>query len=268
MTKRDKEAFYFGETGRQLFGCYHYPQGANPKSSGVVFCYPMGQEYMRFHRAYVQLASRLARAGYPVLRFDYFGCGDSYGEHEEARLGQWVENTLAAIEELERRSTVVKLSLIGARVGATVAALAAARRPFVDRLVLWNPVVDGRAHRQELAEAHQEMLRYSYVDERPGEHDPRFTELLGFSFGPELLSDVESVDLLKLEQKPAERILVLDSAGDATSEPFARHLQERGAQVDFKRFDGPQLWVEEPYKAVVPNALWQHVTAWLSDERR
>ena len=48
--------FFFGESERALFGLYHPPKSATVRELGVVLCYPMGQEYMRAHRAFRQLA--------------------------------------------------------------------------------------------------------------------------------------------------------------------------------------------------------------------
>ncbi|MBF0509187.1 MAG: hypothetical protein HQK57_09720, partial [Deltaproteobacteria bacterium] len=73
------EPFYFGPSGNRLFGCYHKPQSDCHRGCGVVLCYPMGYEYMQSHRSYRRIADRLAGEGYPVLRFDFYGCGDSDG---------------------------------------------------------------------------------------------------------------------------------------------------------------------------------------------
>ena len=80
MHRVEIEPFYFGTSSKPLFGCYHVPQSALRRDCGVLFCAPMGSEYVRFHRAYRQLADRLAKAGFPVLRFDFYGCGDSSGD--------------------------------------------------------------------------------------------------------------------------------------------------------------------------------------------
>ena len=76
--------FYFGDSSRRLFGIYHPPKGQSPRSHGIVLCCPFGQEYMRSHRAFRQLANLLSRRGFHVFRFDYHGTGDSDGESTEA----------------------------------------------------------------------------------------------------------------------------------------------------------------------------------------
>ena len=66
----------------------------------IVLCYPMAHEYMYVHRAFRQLANRLARTGFHVFRFDYYGFGDSAGESEESHIEQWIKDISEAIDEI------------------------------------------------------------------------------------------------------------------------------------------------------------------------
>ncbi|HVQ29080.1 MAG TPA: alpha/beta hydrolase, partial [Vicinamibacteria bacterium] len=113
-------------------------------------CAPAGQEYLRAHRAFLQLAERLAALGFDVLRFDYFGCGDSAGDDHEGRLDVWLENTKAAIEEVEALCGSDRVSLVGLRLGAALAAQAQAGRGAPSALVLWDPVLDGPRYLEAL----------------------------------------------------------------------------------------------------------------------
>src|SRR4051812_34449398 len=82
---------WFGPAERPLFGWYHAPALATARACGVVLCNPFGYEMMCSHRAYRHLAERLATAGFPVLRFDYDGTGDSAGDGEDPeRVESWL----------------------------------------------------------------------------------------------------------------------------------------------------------------------------------
>ena len=121
------EPFFFGGESRPLFGVYHPPTGARIRDVGVVLCYPMGQEYTCVHRAFLQLARRLSSTGFHVLRFDFWGCGDSAGTCEEGRPRLWVQDIATAIEAL-RDGQATRICIVGLRWGATLAALCCSQR--------------------------------------------------------------------------------------------------------------------------------------------
>ena len=110
--------FFFGSSEERLLGVHHPPRGRVPREVGVLLCYPLGQEYMRAHRAFRQLAMLLARRGFHVLRFDWFGTGDSAGAGEEGSIARWLEDARTAIDELKDTAGVTRVSLVGLRLGA------------------------------------------------------------------------------------------------------------------------------------------------------
>ena len=142
--------FYFGTSAKPLYGVYYPPRGGTARDVGIVLCYPMGQEYMRAHRAFRQLSNLLARAGFHVFRFDYYGTGDSGGDADVGTLTQWQEDIRAAIEELKDTAGVQKVALVGLRLGASLATVAAAGRSDVASVTLWDPVTDGAGYLDEL----------------------------------------------------------------------------------------------------------------------
>ena len=186
------QPFYFGSSKQQLFGIYHAPESQPAKSSGVVLCYPLGHEYLRAHRAFRNLAVALAGQGFHVLRFDYFGSGDSAGDPEDTGVGQCLADLDAAIEELKDTSGVSRVSLIGLRFGATFAAIASARRRDVDRLVLWDPVLDGESYVSEL-----KTLQHRWLIDRLGSAEAAAdeTELIGFALTSAIAAELVATRL-------------------------------------------------------------------------
>lgn len=144
-------ALYFGPAAKRLFGYMHVPAG-NPTRAAVL-CAPYGAEYQNSHRTIRFLAKRLSSSGFQVLRFDYAGTGDSWGDSIEADFVAWTEDVRAAVNEVRQSSGVGEVDLVGLRLGATVAARAAAGDPGIRRLVLWDPVVDGKAWLGEVGAA-------------------------------------------------------------------------------------------------------------------
>ena len=236
------EPFYFGTYNQPLFGCYYAPQSGSNRDCGVVLCHPMGEEYIRFHRAFRQLTARLSNAGFPVLRFDFYGCGDSAGDCAQGRLRQWCTDVSTAIGEMRRRSSVAHVCLVGLRLGGTLAMLVGAKQKDIDSMVLWDPVVNGRAYVEELMTWHQTMLRYAHVQPKchmPGE---KSMEILGFPLTDAMLADLKNIDLLAIQQKPANHILVMESHREAGQGRLREHLQRLAAQVEYQCLPVPHLW--------------------------
>lgn len=163
---------------------------------------PLFHEWQRSYRLFALLAECLAQRGVAVLRFDYRGCGDSWGEDGEFLPSRALEDIRAALGLLEQRAGCNAL-LLGVRGGGLLAAAAAAglERP----LWLWQPVVEGAAHLAELRRRDAEELgsrwRFPFLRRAPAA-DP--LQLMGQRLHPEFALEFE---LLKLDaaglSKPA-----------------------------------------------------------------
>jgi pimeloyl-ACP methyl ester carboxylesterase len=135
---------WFGPTARPLFGWVHEPTGGGP--SGVaVLCPPLFGEKSAVHSSYRTLAQDLSAKGHWVVRFDYEGTGDSSGPTGgPGRPAAWLASIDQALE-LARHCTGGPVALVGMRMGALLAAVAAGRGQGVDALVLWDPCLSGRS---------------------------------------------------------------------------------------------------------------------------
>jgi uncharacterized protein len=257
--------YFFGEATSRLFGCYHAPRGG-PSQHGVVLCYPIGHEYVRTHRVYGLLASRLARAGFHVLRFDYFGTGDSAGEFPEAGLRRWIDDSLAAIEELRRGFEVTHTYLVGLRMGGTLAMLAGAERGSLAGIVLWDPVVHGSEYLAEVIALQKEVLSSTGERAEPRNNGDR-QELVGFPFPATLLDELRRVDLLRVTCPPAPGALLVDSAEEPQQERLRTQLETTGLRTQYEHVPNPRPWTQNPYKMLLPHAIIETVVAWISAQR-
>jgi exosortase A-associated hydrolase 2 len=234
--------FFFGDSARPLFGLHHPPSGGAPRRWGVVICNPFGQEYLRAHRSLRELANRLAGEGFHVLRFDYYGCGDSAGDSDEATLEQWLQDISAAIAEVKEASASPRFALVGLRLGATLSALLADRRGDVERLVLWDPIHDGAAYLRELRAAHQAWLR-DHAQHRNGPEEDPLLEALGFPLPPALTASLERLRLTGAGG-PSANVLV----------------------IDHRSFPGGQVWLHQDglNRTLVPHGVLESITSWLA----
>lgn len=140
--------FFFGPARESLFGILHQPE--QPAGSAVVLCHPFAEEKLWAHRVFVTFARRLAARGVAVLRFDYMGNGDSGGSFSASSLATACADVKCAAGEVQRRTGADGVTLVGLRMGATIASLVAEDLAAVRRLVLWSPIVDGGRYMQEL----------------------------------------------------------------------------------------------------------------------
>ena len=228
-------------------------------------CPPVGVEYLRAHRALRELAHRLTSDGWHVLRFDYHGTGDSGGSAEDATVEQWLQDVGYAFDEAKEASEGGTLAAVGVRLGATLAAVASGTRRDVDALVLWDPVVAGRDHIAELAERHRAFILARSPPRGYEPADPP-SEVLGTPLTTTLRSGLEALDLRTDCAAPPARVAVISSASDPEAAAIGRHLEERGARVDFQSRPGPRIWLrqDELERAQVPQATLGAIAAWLS----
>src|SRR6185295_18973817 len=108
-----------------LFGRLHRSTDASTPI-GLVICNPFGYEAICAHRSLQHFARAAAENGFPALRFDYDGTGDSAGgDLDDDRLSAWIESITAAVAHIRAATGVQQVVLLGARLGATLALLAA-----------------------------------------------------------------------------------------------------------------------------------------------
>ncbi|HQQ69554.1 MAG TPA: hydrolase 1, exosortase A system-associated [Alicycliphilus sp.] len=138
--------------GFEMLGILSLPGAETPRRSTAVVIVVGGAQYrVGSHRQFVLLARRLAAAGYPVLRFDLPGMGDSPGEAPS------FENTAAhiaaAVDAVGQATDTEHAVLWGLCDGASASLLylQAGQDPRIAGIALVNPWVRSEAG---LARAH------------------------------------------------------------------------------------------------------------------
>jgi alpha/beta superfamily hydrolase len=194
-----------------LFGIYH--PGAFEQGIGVLLCPPLGQDLIRCHRLYRQLAHALTGIGAAVLRFDYYGTGDSAGASEEVGWPRCVADVTAAADQLRLRSGCQRIVGFGARLGGSLA-LAAADRAHLYQLILWDPIMDGAAHVAAL-DALQAALRLDLNRfNAPRPVAALAGQWQGFAIDASLRQQLAELRL----DPPQRRTLLLSAATDVTED--------------------------------------------------
>jgi uncharacterized protein len=226
-----------------LYGALHLPATApgGPWRTGALLCNAFGEEHIRSHRTNVALAFLLAEAGVPTLRFDYYGTGDSQGGLETASRQQWLADVEAAAGELRRRTGAGQLTLVGLRLGATLAALAAVPTG-ADAIVLWDPIVDGDEYLTDLDRRYRRWLVGSFAQVRA---EPGVLEIQGFQLSAALQAELRRIDLVtELTGAPARALIMRTSARPCFNR-LAERLEQLGSQVSTVTNPACEPWSDD-----------------------
>lgn len=128
------------------------------------------------HRLYLNMADRFVALGYSVLRFDFYGLGDSEGEvHEEyladlygaIQVGRYIDDTIAAMDWMQGTYGTSQFIVSGLCGGAITGLFAGARDPRIICLLgLAIPVIiDGSRidFAKYMTDAQLSATRYGYL---------------------------------------------------------------------------------------------------------
>lgn len=265
--------FFEGGAGR-LFGVLHRPAPGAPPGPGFVFCHPFGEEKLWAHRVFVSFARELAARGHPVLRFDYRGNGDSEGDFSSWSIEGALADIGRAIDELQAATGCPGVVLVGLRLGATLAALAAEWRHEVCAVVLWAPVTDGRQYAQELLRmnlatqlAVHRRIRMDREELVRSLREGRTVNVDGYDVTWSLYQELLDVRLGATARRPPVPCLVVQVGGTEKVRPDPALLELQSRYGDAAAF---ALAVEEPFWKEIPHFydrapdLFARTTAWLT----
>ena len=239
--------FHFGDNDRAKYGIFHPALGDGRAGRGVVLCNSYGDEAIRSHRVLRHTAETMTHNRWNVLRFDYYGSGDSSGAHQSLMPEQSVSDIEDAIRELETVADLGGVFLLGLRLGGTLAMRAATRRADVRGVILWDPIVDGAGFVAELKEKNSEG------------DGPFSTE--GFVFSEALQESLSRLDLAKDLASFNGPVLLVSSS---CSEPHRCIAAEFPMVVDYREIKAFPIWAKEEEGGLLPmpRELIQEIAAW------
>lgn len=113
---------------------------ATAVTGGALLILPCVEERKGVLPVFMQTARALAAGGIAALLFDFSGCGDSEGDFASTDPAAFESECSAALKWLAENLPEVPLFVIGARVGALLAARLADVRDDVAAAALWSPV--------------------------------------------------------------------------------------------------------------------------------
>jgi alpha-beta hydrolase superfamily lysophospholipase len=263
MSLPPAQPLYFGPAERILFGWLHRAPADRGRNTGILLCSPSGYEAICTHRTYRRFAETAAALGFPALRFDYDGTGDSAGNAlDPDRLGQWLRSITTAIETLKAQTGVDRVCLFGARVGASLAAMAAQGRSDVHSMIAFAPVVKVNSYLREIRAL--SLSRSPAPPPAALNVDPELQEAAGFTTTAETRAALSTVDLLSLEKAPAPQVLILERDDLTPSDAWPKKLTSLGAAVEQRLLTGYVDMMRDAHASKVPLQSIDNALEWLS----
>jgi pimeloyl-ACP methyl ester carboxylesterase len=237
-------------------GWLHQPAKLFEGAAGVVLVSPLGRDARCAHRPMRLLADRLARAGYPTLRFDHLGQGDSLdlAEQDDA-LTEWLGGVRAAAAFLKAAVGISHVVLGGVRFGATLAAMASPEIEQVDGLMLLAPVVSGKAWLRELRLAGAMSGTASEAASQAGG-----LEADGLALSPAAARSLTALDMTTVDL-PASQVLLF--AQNQSVAALGAHLRGRGAAVSEHAFAGYDPLFEDAHSNQPPEETFAQAMQWI-----
>ena len=255
--------FFFGESPK-IYGTLVMPENKQDcKKTGIVLCHPIGQEYIYSYQAYALLSNTLANKGFPSVRFDYTGCGNSEGEISEVNIKVWLENIARSVHEIRKKCGVTDIILTGARFGAAIASIYLREKHNINGLVLWNPILYGDKYLTELKKDHKKWLSGSFSKIK---HEVKGgIESQGFFIPDSLAEEIKKINLLQAIPEKKVKLLLIDNPDDKYVKVYCGYLAS-SFQVSMKNKVNHDFWKKqgtEKAKRMLPDEEIAFIQEWI-----
>ncbi|OZD01884.1 hypothetical protein CH275_18680 [Rhodococcus sp. 06-235-1A] len=254
-TAGGKYQTWFGPSESPLFGTVHVPDGGRARG-GVVLCPPLGKEQVDSYRGMTLMAQKLRAQGLLVLRFDYRGTGDSWGDQDlPGAIGQWQRSIVEAVDYV-RGCGVGEVGLVGLRIGALLACSVAAECGPLAALTLWDPVVRGRSY------LHEQRALYSVSVTTDSDADPRVS-IIGAVLHPDSAAAFSALDAAKTTTDAP--VLVATRAERGDSKPVRRLVDALSAQ-EHTLSAHDEFLEPSDFEVIIPAADIAHLATWTASK--
>jgi len=255
------QGFFLDTPRGPLLALYHPPSG-QPRGL-VLHLHPLAEELNNSRRTAAQQARAMARAGYAVLQFDMWGCGDSAGDFQDATWSAWLADAQDACHWLQAQHPGDgPLWLWGVRTGALLAGdllKTWQQQPHTApsglvHLLLWQAVGQGRQALQHWSRLRALSQRVGQPTTEPAPSAPRSPApaaawtVAGYTFGTALQSGLAASTLSPVPAQGPQRLVWLEVVTTAPPQPSPAGTQaleawrNHGWTANGRAVPGPFYW--------------------------
>lgn len=252
-----KTPFYLSSAGQPLFAWLHATRSATTFHHGIVICPPLGFEQLHSHRSLRHLADSLCNDQTAVLRFDWHGTGDSAGsDSDPQRCTTWQANVQETVRWLRNVAGCSRISVVGVRMGASLAAMAL-QKESVDDFVAWGPIPSGRRYVRE-------MMTIDLTGEKgkSGDQGAGDIEAAGFLLTRQTAMELSQINLAEIHPQ-CKRLLLAQREDRSSDNRLQESYLAQGIAAEQISLPGMAEMLAEPHRGEVPYAAIEEITKWL-----
>lgn len=247
-----QKPFFLKSRDRNLYGVLFTPT-SHPPERVMLFCHPLFEEKKASHRVLVELGRQLAKTNTASLMLDFTCCGDSEGDINDFTTANWLADIQAGTDYLKEQFNQPDITLLGIRIGASIATLFASKNKDIKKLILIDPVINGEAYLEEVLQQKyiREMMTFG---QSKSDKNAFFAELGengqididGIMISADFVESAREIDLDEIELEGLEKIFLIQQSPKKNLLPLYGELQKNCSalkiQLDLGLLKVPPFW--------------------------
>ncbi|MCM8784720.1 MAG: alpha/beta hydrolase [Candidatus Omnitrophica bacterium] len=203
----EKQVVFDGSKGK-LFGVIHIAE--RNTSPGVILFHGFTGNKSESHFLFTKLARRLCKEGISVLRFDFYGSGDSEGDFEEMTLETEMEDGEKALQFLRTFNFIdkQKIGICGLSMGAVTATYVCSKFQEIKGLCLWSPLAFPKIIKKKIL--------IKKIKEKIEKYGKCYIPGIGHYIGKGFVDSLERVALEDFVKKYKGKVFIIHTKDDAS----------------------------------------------------
>jgi len=208
----------------------------------AILCLPPLMDEMNMSRAVIAKQCQfLSEHGYSSFVLDYFGCGDSEGEFEQADCNIWLDNIVTASQWLAcqgiNRLIIFAYRFSALLVGASQAYLL--KHTHLQGQVFFKPIMDGQLYLKQL----RRLTKASHLlskGKTSSTNNAMTDEIAGYTFSHELFKAIEALNIKQSHYTVPTTCV--DLASSRVGLPIQQFADENKTVVHAQYLAGQPFW--------------------------
>ena len=198
MEKLDYKTFSNLRGEINLFVHVHHPVISRKKV--FLFLNPLFDEKKRSQKFQASTARALQNMGFTVVRFDYYGTGDSCGDFSELTVDSCLNDCKNILDFIKDEIKIETISVLGIRFGASLALKLADINKEIDNIFLIEPIVSGKRYLMELSLRRKAFFKLNGMKDNNEEviiNRKSYIDHQGYLISDILMEELKSLDAFK-----------------------------------------------------------------------